>query len=343
MQIRKYLNLNNQELRLVSAVFGFIAGLLLYTFFTPNYYYAEGPVEYDLKPGTPMKQVIDDLYKMQIISNKSNLKITSFITGADKKLKAGVYKIPNGLTYFGLVDLLTSGGPKEQVLVTLPEGLWQHKMAHILKTDAGVDSSEFMKLSRDKQFLLKLGLDTDNLEGYLLPETYYFEIPTTAEIVIRRLKKSMDRIFTDSVMQHIKANGWTKNEVLTMASIVEGESNKPSEYATIAGVYYNRLKKGMKLQADPTIQYLKRQRRDKNRILYKDLEIDSPYNTYMYRGLPPGPINNPGKDAVLAAIYPEKNNYYYFVADGNGGHNFSRTYREHLKNQYDYRVWRRHQ
>jgi len=341
--IRKYLNLSNRELQLVSAAFGFIAGMLIYTFFTPNYYGSAGPVKFELIPGSTMNQVIDSLYSAKIIANKKNLKIAAFLSGADKKLKAGFYRIPNGLTYFGLLDLLTEGGSEEQVLVTLPEGLWQHKMAQILQKEIGIDSSDFMKLSNDKPFLRKLGLDTDNVEGYLLPETYYFTLPSTAEEVIIKLKKEMDKIFTDSIMQHIKINGLTKHQVLTMASIIEGESNKPEEYATIAGVYYNRIKKGMKLQADPTIQYFKRQRRDKNRILYKDLEIDSPYNTYMYEGLPPGPINNPGKEAVLAAVYPEKNNFYYFVADGKGGHNFSRTYKEHLINQNNYRIWRNNQ
>ena len=133
-----------------------------------------------------------------------------------------------------------------------------------------------------------------------------------------------------------------KHKILTMASIIDGESNMLSEFQRIAGVYYNRLKNGWRLQADPTVQYVVRQRRKKvNKIYYKDLEIDSRYNTYKYYGLPPSPINNPGKDAIMAALYPEKHNYYYFVADGNGGHVFSKTSREHQNNVNRYRTWRR--
>jgi UPF0755 protein len=120
-----------------------------------------------------------------------------------------------------------------------------------------------------------------------------------------------------------------------MASIVNGETNKKDEMARIAGVYYNRLKIGMKLQADPTIQYL--QPYGPKRLSYKDLKINSPFNTYKYSGLPPGPIDNPGKNAILAAVYPEKHHYLYFVADGKGGHKFARTFTEHLKNIQLYR------
>ena len=120
-----------------------------------------------------------------------------------------------------------------------------------------------------------------------------------------------------------------------MASMVNGETNKKDEMARIAGVYYNRLKIGMKLQADPTIQYL--QPNGPKRLSYEDLKINSPYNTYKYSGLPPGPIDNPGKNAIIAAVYPEKHHYLYFVADGKGGHNFARTFTEHLKNVQLYR------
>ncbi|NLT50324.1 MAG: endolytic transglycosylase MltG [Ignavibacteria bacterium] len=320
--------------------FCFILGILFYTYFTPNYFPGNSEVEYLVKKGDNMSKVVEDLYKLKVIPNKTNFKIAAFITGADKKLRAGYYRFKSGTTYFELIDLLTSEGHNFQKLVTLPEGLWQHKMAQILQKEAAVDSSEFINLSYDVNFIRKLGLDVNNLEGYLLPETYYFEVPASAEDVIKKLKSENDKIFSDSVLQQIKEMGLTRHKILTLASIIEGESNKPSEFKTISGVYHNRLKKGMLLQADPTIQFLKRHRNDKNRILYKDLEINSPYNTYIYAGLPPGPINNPGKDAILAAIYPEKNNYLFFVADGNGGHNFSRTYGEHLVNQNKYRIWR---
>ena len=135
--------------------------------------------------------------------------------------------------------------------------------------------------------------------------------------------------------------GFTTHEILTLASIIEGETNIIEEMPRISGVYHNRLRRGMKLQADPTIQYLIPG--EWRRVLFKDLEIDSPYNTYKYKGLPPGPINNPGKDAILAALYPEQNKYLYFVADGKGGHSFSKTFNEHSRKVIQYRKWVRSQ
>jgi UPF0755 protein len=142
---------------------------------------------------------------------------------------------------------------------------------------------------------------------------------------------------TDSLKLRAKELGYSVHEVLTLASIIEGETKKPEEMPVIAEVYYNRLKRGMKLEADPTIQYLIEGKW--RRLLYKDLRKDNPYNTYMYYGLPPGPINNPGKTAILAALYPAEGDYLFFVADGNGGHKFARTYSEHLKNVREYRTW----
>ena len=152
----------------------------------------------------------------------------------------------------------------------------------------------------------------------------------------------MNNIFNDStVLKQMKKMKMNKNEILTMASIIDGESNLVTEFKKIAGVYYNRLNDRWRLQADPTVQYLVRQQRNKvNKIYYKDLEIDSKYNTYKYYGLPPSPINNPGKDAIMAALYPENHDYYYFVADGNGGHVFSKTSRQHQNNVVRYRTWR---
>jgi UPF0755 protein len=184
----------------------------------------------------------------------------------------------------------------------------------------------------------------DNLEGYLLPNTYYFHENSSILDVVKKLKTEMDKIFEDEeVISQMAKLKMTKHQILTLASIIDGESNKESEFKLIAGVYYNRLKKGIRLQADPTIQYLKRNSNNRNKVLFKDLEIKSPYNTYLNAGLPPSPINNPGKSAVLAAIFPEKTNFIYFVADGTGGHKFSKSLSEHNENVRAYRKWRNSQ
>jgi UPF0755 protein len=143
------------------------------------------------------------------------------------------------------------------------------------------------------------------------------------------------KFFADSLQRRARQIKMTINEVLTMASIVEGETILDRERPIIAGLYYNRLRRRMKLEADPTIQYIISD--GPRRLLYLDLRTESPYNTYQKYGLPPGPINNPGRKSILAALYPAKHNYLYFVADGTGGHRFARTFEEHLKNVRAYR------
>ncbi|MCX6170595.1 MAG: endolytic transglycosylase MltG [Ignavibacteriales bacterium] len=334
--------ITRKELVIVSAFFGFILILLIITFYSPNYYKNTEPVEIDIAHGSTLSQVIDSLYARKIIPNKMNMKIIAYLYGAEKKIKAGRYNIPNGLNYIKLVELLINGSPAAQILVTLPEGIWQTEVAQILKNNLHIDSAKVMELSKSRSFLNYLDLDVDNLEGYLMPESYYFYSNSSAEEILKKLKDEMDKFFTPKITARMKELRMTKNQILTLASIIDGESNLVSEFKTISGVYYNRLKIGMPLQADPTVQYLIRDKH-KNRIFKKDLQIDSRFNTYKYYGLPPAPINNPGKDAIRAALYPEKNNYLYFVANGNGGHIFSKTNNEHELNVSRYRQWRRNQ
>ena len=163
-----------------------------------------------------------------------------------------------------------------------------------------------------------------------MPDTYVFAEGISEEQVMRFLIEQTLNIFkSDSVQKRMKELGLTRHQVLTLASIVEGEAMIDEERPLIASVYLNRLKIGMKLQADPTIQFLLPD--GPRRLTYKDLQIDSPYNTYLYRGLPPGPINNPSKASILATLFAAKTNYLYFVARGDGSHVFTKTAHEHLK------------
>lgn len=326
----------------VSSFFGFVLVLLLFTFYSPNYYKQQEPVEIDIAHGSTLSQVIDTLYSHKIIPNKMNMKIIAYLYGAEKKIKAGRYNIPNGLNYIKLVELLINGSAAAQILVTIPEGIWQSEVAEILHNNLHIDSAKVMELSKSRSFLNYLNLNVNNLEGYLMPESYYFYSNISAEDVLKKLKEEMDKFFTPKINARMKELKMTKQQILTLASIIDGESNLVSEFKTIAGVYYNRLRIGMPLQADPTVQYLIRDKH-KNRIFKKDLLIDSKFNTYKYYGLPPGPINNPGKDAIMAALYPEKNNYLFFVANGKGGHIFSKTINEHELNVSRYRQWRKNQ
>ncbi len=341
-----FLKLTKNELYLISAITGFFIGLIVLTFYLPNYYDSQEPVSLNVPKGATLGKVIDTLYNLGIVPNKTNMKIAAWVSGTDNKLKAGHYEIPNGLNYLQLCDLLSKGIPLPQKLVTIQEGIWQEKLAVLFHDELGINIKEFMKLSRDKNFIRSLELkNVNSLEGFLLPNTYYFYKGSSAKDVLKKLSRKMQQIFSDAnVIKRMKVMHMNEKQVLTLASIIDGESNRVEEFKRISGVYHNRLRRGMRLQADPTIQYIVRHRRRKvNKIYYKDLEIDSPYNTYKYRGLPPGPINNPGKDAIMAALYPEKHNYLYFVANGSGGHVFSKTISQHLRNVQSYRGWRNSQ
>lgn len=341
--IRQF-HLTKNEIYFIIGVWSFVFGFLLFAFLGPNYYDVKSPHKFNVKPGDSFSKIVNNLYNEKIIPNSTNMKIAAFIYGAENKIKAGKYLIKNGLNYFQLLDLFVKGTSGLQTLVTIPEGIWQYKLAELLEEKLGISSKEFMALSNRKSFLNSCNIISNSLEGYLLPNTYYFYENSSEIDVIMKLKLEMDKIFeSDSVITQMAKLEMTKNEILTLASIIEGESNKVSEFKLISGVYYNRLRKGIRLQADPTIQYLKRTKRSNNKVYFKDLEIDSPYNTYLNAGLPPSPINNPGKSAVLAAIFPDKTDYIFFVADGTGGHKFSSKLSEHNFNVQAYRRWRNSQ
>jgi len=296
-----------------------------------------------VESGSNFNAVVDSLYNKNIIPSKTNLKVAAFLFGLEKSIKAGRYELPNGISYVSLLSLLHEGIPKKQKLATIHEGIWQKDLAVLLEQELGVSAKEILRLSKNKKFISELELNTNTLEGYLLPETYYFFEGSTEKEILKKLSDGMTNLFNDdNVIERMEAMNKSKHQILTMASIIDGESNKVDEFKRISGVYYNRLNKGWKLQADPTVQYIVRKKRKKvNKIYYKDLEIDSKYNTYMYYGLPPAPINNPGKDAIMAALFPENNDYFYFVADGKGGHVFSRNSREHQIQVNRYRNWRK--
>jgi len=247
-----------------------------------------------------------------------------------------MYRIPNKISYIDLVNIFIKGGKNRLVKVTIPEGIWLPDLAGLLASKMKLDSTKIMNLAKDVEFIKSLRIDTDNLEGYLLPETYYFDKNMNEEKVLSFLVKQNENIFDSINIEKMKKLKMNRHSVLTLASIIDGESNSFDEFENISSVYHNRLKRGMMLQADPTIQYILRAERPK-RILYKHLEINSPYNTYKKFGLPPSPINNPGKQAILAALNPAVTNYYYFVAEKNGRHKFATTLSEHNRNVLIYR------
>ena len=330
-----------KEFLIITIFFFVVLGWLYYIFFTPNYYSEKSPVRFEIANGESLDQISDSLYEHGLIPNRTSMKVAAFLYGAEKKIRAGRYEIPNGISYLDLIELFLNGKADFLVNVKLYDGSRIKSMAATLKVNAFIDSASFVDVCNDREFLDSIGLDFPTIEGYLLPQKYSVYERSSAREVIRKIYNGFNNFFNDSLKSRAKELGYSVHDIVTLASIIEGETKKKEDMPVIAEVYYNRLKRGMKLEADPTIQYLIKGKW--RRILYKDLKTNSPYNTYMNYGLPPGPINNPGKPALLAALYPDDNKYLYFVADGNGGHKFSRTYSGHLKNVREYRRWLRAQ
>lgn len=329
--------LKRPERYLILSFFIAVFVILLYTFFTPNYYQSTAPIKIDIKRGEPFSNIVDRLYTKGIISSKTNFRLAAFIYGAEKRVRAARFFIPNGLSYIGLLDLFISGECDFAREINISGGQSNYWIASLLQWKVFIDSAVFINTVNDTNIIKDLGLSQRSLEGYLFSDGCVIYEHSSPEEAINILYNAFKDYYTDSLKQRESEIGYTTHEILTLASIIEGETNIVKEMSRISGVYHNRLQRGMKLQADPTIQYLIPGKW--RRVLFKDLEIDSPYNTYKYSGLPPGPINNPGKNAILAALYPEQNKYLYFVSDGKGGHNFSRTFNEHLKKVRQYRKW----
>jgi UPF0755 protein len=252
------------------------------------------------------------------------------VMGHDRNLKAGRYTIAVGASIYRILRQLSTGMGKRD-MVTIPEGLRSDEIARILATQSKIDPSRFMALARDSTFANSLGVPADRLEGYLYPDTYPFYPLLSAEEVVRVMVGRAIRVFEEEMALPGARQGLTLHQLVTLASIVEAEAGMPSERPRIAAVFYNRLKRGMMLQSDPTVTYALGMY--KSRVFYSDLNVKSPYNTYRNRGLPPGPICSPGRAAMHAVLFPlPDSTELYFVArvDGTHTHIFSRTWEEHL-------------
>ncbi len=285
--------------------------------------------------GEHFDEIVDSLEAQGIIRNRAMFEFVAALFGGTSSLKVGKYIFESGASNAHIFQTLRSGEGNQLIHVTVLEGTFARTQARIFARAVGVDSSRFIEQVYDSSFTRSLGVEASSLEGYLLPETYAFTWQQDERQIIRALFGEFEDFFADSLRQRADEMGMTVHEVVTLASIVEGEAILNEERPIISGVYHNRLRRGMRLEADPTIQFILPD--GPRRLLYADLEVDNPYNTYRYRGLPPGPVNNPGKASIIAALYPARHDYLYFVANGKGGHWFSRSYAEHSKYVQMYR------
>ncbi len=284
-------------------------------------------VEIDITPGTTIAAIADLLVDERLLRCPVSFRLTARLRGVDRELRAGLYEVPDTLSAWTLVELFRRGSHQFRQ-VTLPEGLTASRITGILARELELDSTLLMELVNDSSFAAELQLGSDNLEGYLFPETYRFFRRQEPRSVLTTLVQHHQEVMA-RLLEQTPSPNLDRHQLVTLAAIIQGEMRDTTEAWLISSVYHNRLQAGWKLQADPTIQYLLPD--GPRRLLTVDLEIDSPYNTYRYRGLPPGPVNNPGEQALAAAIRPSSSEYFFFVADGSGKHLFSRTAAEHTR------------
>ena len=281
-----------------------------------------------INQGESLSIISNKLFKRGVITNKKFFGVATKIMGLEKSIPVGSYHLENVKINKDIINRLVYGSP-EIKRITLLEGWSIEQVCSHLSKEMGFDYNNLLEIINDKNFVQNLELDSENLEGYLFPETYYFFDGESEHSVIRRLVKEYKRFWSKRNINKADSMNLTQHQIVTLASIIEGEAIYDSERPIISAVYHNRLKIGMKLQADPTVQYIIND--GPRRLLNKDLKIKSPYNTYLYKGLPPGPINSPGFESLKAALNPEENEYLYFVAKGDGYHTFSKNEKDHEK------------
>ena len=286
-----------------------------------------------IKRGASVSTIGDTLQGHGLIRRPFVFALAAKAYGLERKVKAGKYALDGRMSTVAILKKLSSGQPVTH-WVTIPEGLARAEIAALLQQKVQVDSTAFMHATNDSDLCQMIagfaGLadPPSSLEGYLFPDTYDLFWGSDARPVIQRMLTRFKEIFADSLRASAQKQRFSIHQIVTLASLIEKEAQLAKERPWISAVFRRRLKKDMPLQADPTVQYALGAYR--KRLSKEDLEVDSPYNTYRYSGLPPGPIANPGRASILAALYPADLKYLYFVAKGDGSHIFSKTLRAHL-------------
>lgn len=276
--------------------------------------------------GASFRSVADSLAHAGVIGSARFFRWYSAIGGRDRAIKAGTYAIQPGQSWNHILDLLVSGNGL-MVSVTIPEGFDLRKIIPRLALALKVPEDSVRAAVEDSLLRAERDIPAATVEGYLFPDTYQFSAHTTARTAVTAMLARFDQVWSDDWDTRAAERGITRHEVVTMASLVEKEARVATERPVIAAVYWNRVSRGMLLQADPTVQYALPEHVE--RVLFAHLEVDSPYNTYRYPGLPPGPIASPGAASIEATLAPADVSFLYFVAHPDGHHEFRNTFAEH--------------
>ena len=315
--------------RILRSAFSALSALTALTACRPS----EKPARVILPQGASFSAVTDSLNAHSVIASPRWFKLLARVRGVDRSVHAGVYEFPAGATPWKVLTMLSSG-QKAALRFTVPEGLTILEVASLAADKLGLRADSFVVAARDSTAAARiLGVPAPSFEGFLRPETYLLPADINPRELVRIMAVGSNAEWQPGWNARLDTLKLDRLALVTLASIVEGEARVDEERETIAGVYHNRIRIGMALQADPTVQYaisLKTGRR-KRRLFTRDYAFASPYNTYLHSGLPPGPVNSPGRRSIEAALYPADVRYLYFVADSTGRHVFSRTYNEHLR------------
>jgi UPF0755 protein len=303
------------------------------------------PIPFTIQPGENGATVAVRLERLGVIRDAELFRLVLRYWGVDAQIEAGDYVLRGDMSLSEVVSQLQHGRLQTKT-VTVREGLRAEEMAHLLATEGLVDQEEFIQLVRDDAFHYDFLRDRPDdapktLEGFLFPDTYQFAVNISTTAVIDAMLQNFDQRITIEMRQQALDAGLNLFQVLTLASIVEREAVVPEERPIIASVYLNRLRRGMYLEADPTVQYAKGYDPETERwwphLSLDELRaVDSPFNTFIHPGLPPGPICSPGLASIEAVLDPADTDYLFFHAKGDGSHAFAETFEEHLENQQKY-------
>lgn len=280
----------------------------------------------DVPEGVSFSEVARLLHQRHVIKSERAFTWMGRLLNADRSIIPGEYEFHGGMGPATILSKMTKG-EVIQYVVTIPEGFSVNQIADVLEAKQLADREAFLQATEDPAFLRTLSLPHKNLEGYLFPDTYHFTRHMTPEMMIKAMVSRLKQTVSDEYETRAEELGMPMHQVLTLASVIEKETARPHERPLISGVFHNRLRRNIPLQSDPTVIYDLHQ--FDGDLRKEDLSIESPYNTYVVVGLPPGPIANPGKAAIHAALYPASTDYLYFVSRNDGSHAFSTTLAEH--------------
>ncbi len=320
----------------VGGLLAVVSALVGYVFFAPNVKPLEKQAFVYLRPGDGFDKALNQLMEKDALVSPSTFVWAAQLVGLDKTIKPGRYHVKTGMSNFRLTRNLLKGY-QTPVRITLPSEPTLERIVSRLSAQLALKSDELRAALEDS--LVAHGVAPEFYAAFFFPDTYEFYWTTTAGELFQFFKRRQDEFWTSERLEKAASAKLTREQVIVLASIVEAETAQNAEKPTIAGVYLNRLRRGEKLRADPTVLFALGNPKV-NRVLYKHLKIDSPYNTYKYRGLPPGPINAPGQASIDAVLNYEKHDFLFFCAKGDfsGFHNFARTYEEHKAFAKDYQT-----